>query len=280
MLIAGAHMSIAKGFLEAAKQTKENYKANALQIFLRSPRSRTEKPLDLDEAAQVKKYIKQNKIFLIGHCSYLLNFAKDIDKDPWPVQSLISDIKKIYQLGGIGVVSHMGKTLNLKKTQAYKYLQKNLKKVLKKTEKEGIWIILENTAGQGSEMGCTFEDLKYLYDLLGKNKRIRFCFDTAHSFVSGYDLSTKKTVKETFNKFNKTIGLNKIALIHFNDSKKELGSKVDRHANLGDGLINKEGLKEIIKIAKRESIPLILETPEKGKKTHLDDLQTLRKWAQ
>lgn len=280
MFIAGAHMSIAKGLLKAVKQTKEDYKANALQIFLKSPRSRAQKPLNPDEAAQVKKYVKNNKLFLVGHCSYLLNFAKDMSKDPWSIQSLISDLKRTYKLGGVGIVFHMGKTLDLKKEQAYKYLQKNLKKVLKKTQKEGIRIILENTAGQGSEMGCTFEDLKHLYDLLGKNKRIRFCFDTAHAHSAGYNLSTKKAVKETFQEFNKIVGINKIALIHFNDSKKKLGSKVDRHENLGKGLINKVGLKEIIKIAKKKSIPLILETPQKGNKTHFDDLQTLKKWAQ
>jgi deoxyribonuclease-4 len=269
-------MSIADGFLNAAQKTVAEYGANAMQIFLKSPRGRSEKPLDLKEAEEFKKYCRAHGVFVVGHCSYLLNFAKDLSADPWPLDSLISDLHKIKQLGGGGVVLHLGKYLELDKATALKFMAKNIGEVLNRT-KNG-WIILENTAGQGSEIGWRFEELAKLYGKLGKPTRVKFCLDTAHAFAAGYELSTPVSVKKTLAEFDRLIGLKNLICLHLNDTFKTLGSRVDRHENIGKGLIGKAGLLAIIKLAQQRSWPMILETPECGTGSHLQDLRTIRAW--
>jgi len=279
-LILGAHMSIANGFLGAVKEAHEEYGANALQIFCKSPRGRFEKALSEEEAKATRDYIKEKNIkWLNAHCSYLLNFAKPIDKDPWPVNSLISDVVKTYHLGGQGVVLHIGKYLELPKDEAFKYLKINLERVLEETEDTPALILLEITAGQGTEIGFKFEELAEVYDMLSLKSRVGFCFDTAHAFAAGYDISSKDKVRDTFDTFNSLLGINNLKLIHLNDSKKPLGSRVDRHANFGsmDANIGKDGIIAVAEFAVNHEIPMILETPEING-SHLHDLELLRGW--
>ena len=151
-----------------------------------------------------------------------------------------------------------------------------MKILLKKTEKlHTTFIIIENTAGQGTEMGTTFEQLRDLYVKLGRHERIRFCLDTCHTFAAGYDFT--KGPEKIFKTWDKLIGLDKISCIHFNDSLKEVNSRRDRHANIGKGTIGRAILKKIAHFAAHKSIPLILETPEKTL-THEDDLAVIKKW--
>ncbi len=278
-MILGSHMSIAKGFLDACKRTVEDYDANALQIFCKSPRGRREKLLTEEEAKEVREYVKENNLYLNSHCSYLLNFAKPMTTDPWPVNSLVSDIVKTHALGGYGVVLHIGKYLELEKSEAYKYLSENLTKVLEMTEDEDIPILMETTAGQGTEIGFRFDELAEVYDLIIQKDRVKFCLDTAHIFAAGYDIRTVETVKETFNEFDRLLGIDNLKLVHLNDSKKVFGSRVDRHANFGaeDANIGNEGITAVAKFAIEKNIPIVIETPEKEGRTHKGDLEILRK---
>lgn len=275
MLILGAHMSIAQGFLTAVKKTVEDYGGSALQIFVKSPRGRSEKPLGKKEAELTKKYVAENNIqCFVAHCSYLLNFAKDYSQDSWPKQSLISDLQKIHALGGNGVVLHIGKQLESSKEKAYQNIKTNIMAVLEETEKENNWIILENTAGQGSEIGYLFEQLAQLYSVLEKHPRIRFCIDTQHAFAAGYDIG--KNPEKVIAQFEKVVGKNLIALFHFNDSKKEAGARVDRHENIGKGEIGTQGLKNIAKHAIKNNIPMILETPDFDE--HKQEIAMIKSW--
>jgi len=271
-------MSIAKGFLDACKRTVEEYNCNSLQIFCKSPRGRREKPLSEEEAKEVNDYVKKHNLYLNSHCSYLLNFAKPMTIDPWPLESLISDMVKTHALGGYGVVLHIGKYLELEKNEAYKYLSDNLTKVLEMTEDTDIPILMETTAGQGTEIGFRFDELAEVYDLITQKDRVKFCLDTAHVFAAGYDIRTKETVKETFDEFDRLLGLENLKLVHLNDSKKAFGSRVDRHANFGaeDAMIGNEGVTAVAKIAIERDIPIVIETPEKDGRTHKGDLQILR----
>ena len=275
--ILGAHMSIAKGFVEAAIKTNEGYKSNAMQIFTKNPRGRSAKPLDLKEAKRFQKYCKENNIvFVVAHGSYLLNFAKPLPQTHWSILDLVDDIGRITALGGVGIVLHTGKHLERQYSSALNELVKNIKVVLKKTEKyKKTKIIIENTAGQGTEMGTSFEQLKELYGKLKKHKRIGFCIDTCHTFAAGYDWN--KGVEKIFKKWDRLIGINKISCIHFNDSLKEVGSRVDRHQNIGKGFIGVPALKKIALFAAVHNIPLLLETPEKTL-THADDLKVVKRW--
>jgi len=293
--IFGAHMSIANGFTDALKRSHEEMTANAMQIFMKSPRGRAITKLTPQEAGEFKAYAKKIDFkFVVAHCSYLLNFAKPvvdlsfadakqlIGEAPrsaslssrcWALASLIDDLRGVEMLGGAGVVLHVGKSLELSQLDAFDFLIKNLKKILAETEDIGAKIILENTAGQGTEMGRSFEELAEIYDSLGQSKKIGFCLDTCHSWAWGYDWSNADAVLKDF---DRVLGLKNLTLIHFNDAMKERGSRVDRHANLGDGCIGEKSLCAIAKFAAEHSIPLILETPENKGKTHIDDFNFVR----
>jgi deoxyribonuclease IV len=273
----GAHASIGNGLENSLKSIKE-IGGNAVQIFLKNPRGRAGKPLDEIEAEKAKEYLKENKMFLVGHCSYLLNFAKPFSKNPWAVESLIDDMKRMSRLGGMGIVLHIGKFLDYPKNEAFENIRKNIGKVLKSTPEE-TYLIWENTAGQGTEVGFRFEELADLYEKVGKDKRIRFCLDTCHSHAAGYDLSTKGGVMEWKNTFDKLIGWDKVVCIHLNDCKREAGSRVDRHEDLGYGTIGNNGLKEIVKLARDSGIPLILETPTRDM-SYPAQIKMVKDWAE
>lgn len=311
MLIIGSHMSISSGFLNAVKKTVENYNSNALQIFLKSPQSLSFCSIKDEEANETKKYIKKSNVFLVGHCSYLLNFAKiqeyktediyeqnfysntqeNIKKElenrtkkigNWAVNSLVDDLYSIYKMGGYGVVLHIGKYVDLDKKIAINNVVKNIKQTIEdisyKTKNVNTpYIILENTAGQGTEIGSNFEELLEIYNLLNRDKRIKFCIDTAHAFSSGYDLKDHEKFNEFIGKFDKNIGIKNIGLFHFNDSKKDLNSRVDRHESIGHGLIGENSLKYIADFAIKNTIPLIIETPDK-EVSHLEDINRIKNW--
>jgi deoxyribonuclease-4 len=275
-LILGSHVSIAKGFTEAAKFTQEKLQANALQIFVKSPRSNTKSKLTDAEAKKYREYSKN--LYTVIHCSYLLNFAKDLSEISYPLENLIDDLHSSEKLNAAGVILHVGKHLELTREEGIRWIVKNLQTILTQTKKLKSKIILEITAGQGSELGNSFEELAAIYNQLEKPKRIEFCFDTCHAFAAGYDLTTPRKVNEVFREFDKTLGIKNLSCIHLNDATSDLGGKVDRHSNLGVGKIGKRGLIAVAKFAEKNSIPLILETPEKDGNSHEKDLKKLRGW--
>ena len=292
MLIIGVHQSIAKGFYNAVQDTVKFYNTNALQIFLKSPQMLTFCKITDEEAEKTKKFVLENNLFIVGHCSYLLNFAKEQNflntddikkKGNWAINSLIDDLVSIHKIGGYGIVLHTGKYTDQTKEQGIKTIAKNIKQVIfdieykLKDHTKLPYIIIENTSGQGTEIGVTIEELAEIYELLERNHRIKFCLDTAHAYASGYDIKTKEGFEDYIKKFDKLIGIENIGLFHFNDSKKELGSRVDRHDSIGEGLIGEEGLKRIAEYAKSKTIPIILETPDK-EVSHLQDIKKVKSW--
>lgn len=292
MLIIGVHQSIAKGFYNAVQNTVNYYNTNALQIFLKSPQILTFCKIKDEEADKTKQFIVENNIFLVGHCSYLLNFAKNQNftetddikkKGNWAVNSLVDDLISINKIGGYGVVLHTGKYTTNSKEESIIMIAKNIKKAIYDLEfklkdyTKLPYIIIENTSGQGTEIGTTIEELSEIYKLLDKNPRIKFCIDTAHAFASGYDIRTEAGFNKYIKKFDKLIGIENIGLFHFNDSKKDLGSRVDRHDSIGMGLIGEDGLKRIAEYAKNKTIPIILETPDK-EISHLEDIKKVKNW--
>lgn len=277
-LLLGAHMSIANGFVTAAQETSEGLGANALQIFLKSPRGFGVSKLTPADAEKFRTYAAEcGGLFLVVHSSYLINLAKPATAKGWDFDSLIEDLRNTAALGGAGVVLHVGKSLSLPYGEAEKHLVENLKRVLDLSQKFSTELILENTAQQGSEMGYRFEQLQSIDEKLGKPPRLSFCLDTCHAFAAGYDLQTFKSVRAVFEEFDQRLGLSRLRVIHFNDTKQPLGSKRDRHENLGLGHVGQEGLVAVAREAIARDIPLILETPEKTR-THKEDLELLRRW--
>jgi len=292
MLILGAHVSIGGGFAEAAEKIGKEYRCNAMQIFTKSPQGGPVKPIDQKDAERFKELCAKYGIkFVVAHSSYLLNFGKSLKSAPWMRQNLVADFERLHMLGGHGVVVHIGKALDgtgkngdagsgaasSKRTEAIKNVIENAKEIIEATQKTGLEYILENTAGQGSELGYRFEELGQIWKgLRAFSPRLRSCLDTAHAWGAGYDIGNGNGASETLKIYDELVGLDTLACFHFNDSKKACGSRVDRHDNIGDGLIGLDGLSEIAKFAAEKSIPLILETPEKEGRTRLEDIRKTR----
>ncbi len=276
-LIVGAHASIAKGFVRAAEQTVEQVGGSALQIFLKSPRGGGVCKLTDSEASEYRKYAKEHGLFTVAHCSYLLNFAKDLENKKWTLINLIDDLNNIERLNGAGIVLHIGKALELNRKEALRWVIRNIRSVLDKTKKLKAKVILENTAGQGTELGYTFDELAVIQKGLRGSKRVVFCLDTCHAFAAGYNLKTTVGVKKTFAEFNKKLGVKNLACIHFNDSKSKYESRVDRHADLNAGEIGSAGLTAVAKFAQAKRIPLILETPALTA-SYAEQIQKVKSW--
>ena len=277
-LYVGAHASIALGY-EASLKSIFAIGGNAVQIFLKNPRGRAGKALDEDEAARAKVFLSEHDMFLVGHCSYLLNFAKDPTDLSWAVESLVDDMGRMSKLGGAGVVLHIGKYLEMEKEVAFENIRRSVIMVLDKTPKN-VKVLFENTAGQGTEVGFRFEELAAIYNLFSddEKRRIGFCLDTCHSHAAGYDLSSSSGVQEWIDEFEKNIGWGKVACIHLNDAQREAGSRIDRHADLLEGTIGEDGFRTVVNFAKDMKIPLILETPAVSS-SYEEQIKLVKSWV-
>ncbi len=259
-LMLGSHMSISKGISRSYEDTLNELNANALQIFTKNPRGRQSKSLDPADIARCQEFQQEHHFFCAAHCSYLLNFAQSFESDPWPNESLIDDINRIDAVGGQAVVLHIGRKTGLGDEEAYTNIVQNIEYVIQKTSDKSTWICLENTAGQGTEVGYRFEELGLLVKRID-HPRVRVCLDTCHAFNAGYELRTPDGFAETLSAFDAHIGLDKLALFHLNDSKKELGSRRDRHEDIGFGQIGMDGIMNVVRYAEKNSLPMVLETP-------------------
>lgn len=286
-MILGAHMSIAKGFAQAALTTAQEYKGNALQFFTKSPRGGKPKPIDPADAQTFQDTCKKNHIkYVIAHSSYLLNFAQSPHNISWALKDLMNDFERLALLGGNGVVVHIGKCLSCTREEAIHNVIENAKKVIDATEKcvsanhQPLEYILENTAGQGSEIGFQLEELALIWKgLKGFSPRLKSCLDTAHIWAAGYDISTEAGASKLLQEYEQLIGIKTLSCFHFNDSKKACGSKVDRHQNIGKGFIGLEGLKTVARFASQKNIPLILETPEENPGDRIEDVEKVKNFS-
>ena len=280
--IIGPHASISKGILNAIKYA-ESIQGNTLQIFLGSNQSTSLKmktKITEEEIEEVRKYLKDNKIILVIHTVYLLNFCNhppSSSQIKYALDNLIFDIELTARLGGIGCVLHLGYRKELDETIAYKNMVNNVKYAIDETNKKkinrNVKIILETPAGKGSQIGTTLEEFARLWNMFPKSyidKRLGICVDTAHIFSSGRDISNVAGVKEYFRDFERLIGKKHLTLFHINDSKATCNSRKDLHEGIGDGYIFGKGngsllaLKEIWKYAHKNRIPMVLETHSGG----------------
>ena len=273
----GAHVSTSKGIPYAIKYTKEVLNGDILQIFSQSPRSlRGPSDKTIKDIPKIIDAIKTYNVKIVSHSPYMINLSKDISTHQYVMDCLLKDLQFIDKVGGIGSVVHMGKSLKLSKKDALKNMILNIKYILSKYNGNAK-LIIETSCGQGTELLSDLDEIGEFYNhgingvsfTESEKSKIEFCIDTCHIFVAGYDMRSPKIVNSYFSKFNKLIGNQNLALIHFNDSAKKLGSNVDRHANIGEGYIgnpdldgNIDGLKAVFKKASQLSIPMVLETPD------------------
>lgn len=271
----GCHVSIS-GSIDKAVENAVERNCSAFQIFTRNPRGWNAKELSDDDISNFKSKLKSSKIeryAVCAHMPYLPNLATPkIDGFKKSVETLISEVERCSQLGIPYLVTHLGSHLGTGEEEGIKRLVEGLTKAGQ--TKNDVMILLENTAGQKNSVGSNFEQLGEIFNQLKPNKKFGVCFDSCHAFVAGYDLRTEKKVKETFDEFDKYVGIKNLKILHLNDAKGSIGCNLDRHYHLGLGGIGEIGIKSIVKFANKNKIPIILETPIDDDR---DDFQNIKK---
>jgi deoxyribonuclease-4 len=215
---------------------------------------------------------------VFGHTGYLINLAAtNPDFHARSVRSLREELVRAEQLGLPFLVLHPGAHMGAGIEAGLARVVSSLDQIFAETPDNPVRIALEITAGQGSTLGRTFEELAYLLEHVERTERLCVCLDTAHLFAGGHDISTAAGVKGTFAKFDKLIGRDRLAALHLNDSKTALDSRVDRHEHIGKGRIGLEPFRFIMQQPRFRKIPKVLETP-KGKemKEDVENMDVLR----
>jgi deoxyribonuclease-4 len=262
--ILGAHMSIEGGLFRALERGK-SIRCNTIQLFTRNNSRWAAKDLSDDEIASFKQTrlaARINPVF--AHCSYLINLAAPAEFYPKSIDALILEVQRAELLGLDFVVLHPGAHMGKGEEEGLKRITDALNQVISGTPNAKCKIAIENTAGQGSCLGCSFEHLSYILRNVSVPDRVGIVLDTCHLFAAGYDIRRKRTYEETFQRLSDLVPLSKILAFHLNDSKKPLNSRVDRHEHIGKGFLGTNAFRLLLHDKRFSSIPKVLETP-KGK---------------
>jgi deoxyribonuclease-4 len=262
MGLLGCHVSIHKG-VQYAPERGHELGCEVIQIFTRNPNRWKCKPLTEENISRWKEAIQAFNIHgVITHGIYLINMASaDRTIRRKSENAFLTEMDRCEALNIPFLVFHPGSYRNSTEKQGIRRLVNSLKKLLLKRPNHQVKLLIENTAGGGSLLGNSFEQIAEIMGKVGFPNRVHVCFDTSHAFAAGYDLQTPEDYHEIMDLFNSSIGLSHLKGFHLNDSKAELGSHKDRHENIGHGFIGKEVFKEIVNDSRFKSLPMTLETP-------------------
>ncbi len=264
MKYLGAHVSASGGVQNAPKNAHE-IGADSFALFTKNQRRWESKPLSNSDISSFKKNCSELEFQLdkiLPHDSYLINLGHPEDeKLEKSRKAFLDEMQRCEQLGLKLLNFHPGSHLKkISEDECIERIAESINWALSKTK--DVIAVIENTAGQGTNIGYKFEHLAKIIDLVEDKSRVGVCIDTCHAFAAGYDFRTEKAYKITTSLFDETIGFKYLKAMHINDSKKNLGSKVDRHAPLGEGFLGINAFKLIMQDDRINNIPLILETPE------------------
>ena len=274
----GLHLSIV-GKIDRVVDRAVERGCDTLQMFSRNPRGWRSKKLDFREVESFRKKLKQSGIWPVFiHTPYLLNLAsprEDVYRKS--VEALEDELRRAAELGVPYVVTHLGSHLGHGKKEGFNRIIASVNNSLSEVNNEVI-LLLENTAGTRNSMGSSFEDIKSIASRIEDGERIGQCFDTSHAFAAGYDLVSRGAVEHTLRRFDETIGIKELRLVHLNDSKGGLGSRLDRHEHIGMGKIGERGFRNILKSSLGQ-LPSILETPIDERRSDVENLRIARELA-
>ena len=264
MKYVGAHVS-ASGGVENAPVNAHEIGAKAFALFTKNQRQWIAKPLTDKSIGLFKENCEKygyKPQHILPHDSYLINLghpeAAALEKSR---NAFLDEMQRCEQLGLDRLNFHPGSHLKkVTEEQCLQTIAESINRALDKTR--GVTAVIENTAGQGSNLGYKFEHLAYIIDLVEDKSRVGVCIDTCHTYTAGYDIKTEEGYENTFRMFDEIVGFKYLKGMHLNDSKKELGSRVDRHDNIGKGFLGEAVFKRIMNDPRFEDIPLILETPD------------------
>src|SRR5664279_1770015 len=266
MKYVGAHVS-AGGGVENAPLNANEIGARAFALFTKNQRQWKASALTL---ATIKAFRENCEKYdykpfqILPHDSYLINLGHP-DKELLEKSraAFFDEMQRCEQLGLDRLNFHPGGHLNIiSEEECLKRIAESINIALDKTK--GVTAVIENTAGQGTNMGHKFEQLRFMIDRVEDKSRVGVCIDTCHAFTSGYDIKSKEGYIETFSQFEKIIGLSYLKGMHLNDSKKELATRVDRHDNIGKGFLGEDTFRPLMNDTRFDNMPLILETPEES----------------
>jgi deoxyribonuclease-4 len=271
----GAHMSTGGGVWRALDRGRE-IGCEIVQIFVKNNMQWLGKPHPPADREQFAKGLVANKFSCVfGHTGYLINLGAPASENRTKsIQSLVQEIQLATDLGIPFLVLHPGAHLGAGEETGIKQIVAGLNEVFALTKKSPVRIALENTAGQGSCLGNRMSHLGAIFDQVKNPERLGICLDTAHFFAAGHDIRTPKGWDAAIKEVGSLIGLKQILAFHLNDSKTDLGSRVDRHAHIGQGKIGLEGFRHIVNDPRFKKHPGCLETP-KSPDMH-EDVENLR----
>ena len=265
MKYIGAHVS-ASGGVEFAPINAHEIGANAFALFTKNQRQWVSKPLTEESISLFKenceKYVFQPE-YILPHDSYLINLGHPEEEGLQKSRAaFLDEMQRCEQLGLKLLNFHPGSSLNKVSVEdCLSLIAESINLALEKTK--GVTAVIENTAGQGSNLGSEFWQLKYIIDRVNDKNRVGVCLDTCHTYTAGYDIVNE--YDKIFDEFDKEVGFNYLRGMHLNDSKKALGTHVDRHDSIGKGLIGKAFFERLMQDSRFDNIPLILETPDESK---------------
>ena len=271
----GAHMSIAGGF-EKAIERGLRVGCDTIQIFSKSNNQWDAPPIADDQAKRFREAAKTGGIQpVFSHTAYLINVGSpDSQTQQRSTKALQVEAERATALGLSFVVLHPGSHKETGEDECLKKIAGSVADILKATAGSPVKVLYEIAAGQGSCVGHRFEHLAALLKLTGHPDRVGICLDTCHLFAAGYDIRTPAAYKKTFEEFDRIVGIKRVEAVHLNDSKKELGSRVDRHEQIGQGQIGLEAFRCLMNDKRFAHLPMVLETPKDEECT--EDIMNLK----
>jgi deoxyribonuclease IV len=271
----GAHMSIAGGYYKAVEAASE-YNMDVVQLFTKNNNQWAAKPIVEEDVTRFANALNVLKIGNpLSHASYLINLASPKDElYRKSIDGMVIEWQRAEQLGLDGVVMHPGSFVESNEELGLERIANAIAEIFERVDPKSSWLLLENTAGQGSNLGWSMEHLSWLLERTGENMKVGICLDTCHAHAAGYDFSTAEGFK-AWEKLAKSLGvLDAIRALHLNDSKKPCGSRVDRHEHIGLGTIGLDGFKRVLHHRHLKKQPMYLET-DKGTNDDEEDWDTV-----
>lgn len=273
----GCHISVGKG-LEQAVRNAIDLGAESLQVFTKNPRGLKPKKIDHKDASKGVELLQKHDMQLICHTPYITNLSTPKeDLQEVTIRSILEDLHIAEAYGALGAVVHCGKHVGEGEEYGTRRMVETLDLILEQYHGP-VKLLLENTAGQGSELGLTIQSLMDIREATRHPEKIGFCFDTCHSFAAGQ--WKLETFEELAEEMKRTGYLEHLVAIHFNDSKAPYDSKKDRHEKIGKGEIGSEALAKFLVCPDFQHLPVILETPVEDEREYADEMVYLRELRQ
>lgn len=256
-------MSVAGG-LPRAVERGVVHGCEAMQIFAKNASQWRGRVIPPDEIRAFRTLVKRSGIApVVSHASYLINLATaNRGLRTQSIAAMADELDRAEALGLLGVVLHPGCYTDGSEPHGLALIAEALDQLLRERPRGRALVILEHTAGQGTSLGATFEQLATIIGLMKQPRRVAVCLDTCHLLASGYDIASPEGYARTFRDFGRIVGFERLKVFHLNDSKRPLGSRVDRHAHIGEGFVGLDGFRRIVNDRRFRDLPMLLETPK------------------